>query len=146
MLVRAALPASWATRPRCWARRSRHGNSIEQALEVCAQVRFRPEIALAHLQLAELLLDHYPEERLEALEHLDRAIAELRDMRMQPALERALRRKLQLQGIDAISPSTSIDAVTVAVAREPPDLHPHAAPDGTVTLLFTDIEDSTGLR
>ena len=66
-------------------------------------------------------------------------------MRMQPALERALRRKLQLQGIDAISPSTSIDAVTVAVAREAPDLHLRAAPDGTVTLLFTDIEDSTAL-
>jgi class 3 adenylate cyclase len=31
------------------------------------------------------------------------------------------------------------------VRAEQTDLRPHAAPDGTVTLLFTDIEDSTGL-
>ena len=56
-------------------------------------MRFRPEIALTRLQLAELLLDHYPEERAEALEHLDFAIGEFRDMKMQPSLERALRHK-----------------------------------------------------
>ena len=33
------------------------------------------------------------EERAEALEHLDFAITEFRDMKMQPSLERALRRK-----------------------------------------------------
>ena len=51
---------------------------------------FRPEEALTHLQFAELLLDHYPEERTQALEHLDSAIAEFEDMKMQPSLERAL--------------------------------------------------------
>ena len=56
-------------------------------------MRFRPEIALTRLQLAELLLDQYPDERPEALEHLDCAIAELRDMKRQPALDRALGRK-----------------------------------------------------
>ena len=63
------------------------------ALEVCREMPFRPEEALAHLQLAELLLDHYPEERAEALEHLDTAIAEFRDMKMQPYLEQAVARK-----------------------------------------------------
>ena len=47
-------------------------------------------MALTRLQLAELLLEHYPDERAEALEHLNLAIAELRDMKMQPSLERAL--------------------------------------------------------
>jgi uncharacterized protein (DUF924 family) len=56
-------------------------------------MRFRPEVALTRLQLAELLLDHYPEERAEALGHLDFAINEFRDMKMQPSLERALRHK-----------------------------------------------------
>ena len=56
-------------------------------------MRFWTEVALTRLQLAELLLDHYPEERAEALEHLDFAIGEFRDMKMQPSLERALRRK-----------------------------------------------------
>jgi tetratricopeptide (TPR) repeat protein len=64
-----------------------------QALEAAAKLSFRPETALTRLQLAELLLDHYPNERAEAMEHLDFAIAELTDMKMQPALERALARK-----------------------------------------------------
>ncbi len=45
------------------------------------------------LQLAELLLDHYPDDRAEAMEHLDFAIAEFRDMKMQPSLEQALRHR-----------------------------------------------------
>jgi hypothetical protein len=64
-----------------------------QGLGVCEKVRFRPEIALIRLGLAELLLEHYPDERGAAIEHLDFAIAELRDMKMQPALERALRHR-----------------------------------------------------
>ena len=65
----------------------------DQTLEVCAKIRHRPEIALTRLQLAELLLEHYPDERAEALEHLDVAISEFRDMKMQPSLERALRHR-----------------------------------------------------
>ena len=89
----------------------------EQALEVCGRLRFRPEMALTHLGIAELLLDDAlsspaspiagagetpalpgradPTDpaRAEAMRHLDLAIAELREMKMQPALERALRHK-----------------------------------------------------
>ncbi|MSQ15368.1 MAG: hypothetical protein EXR50_05850, partial [Dehalococcoidia bacterium] len=76
----------------------------QQALEVCAKVRFRPEAALTHLQLAELLLQGASEPgasrkeeadviRKEAMEHLDFAIAEFQAMKMQPSLERALRHK-----------------------------------------------------
>ena len=43
--------------------------------------------------LTELLLEHYPEERTEAQEHLNFAIKEFREMKMQPSLERALRHK-----------------------------------------------------
>ncbi len=64
-----------------------------QAIEACQKIRFRPEIALTRLQLAELLLEHYPGEKPEALGHLDFAIAEFREMKMQPALERALKHK-----------------------------------------------------
>jgi hypothetical protein len=64
-----------------------------QALEVCEKVRFRPEIALTRLSLAELLLEHYPDERAPAIEHLDFAIGEFREMKMQPSLERALRHR-----------------------------------------------------
>jgi tetratricopeptide (TPR) repeat protein len=64
-----------------------------EATKVCSEMRFRPELALTRLQLAELLLEHYPKERAAALEHLDFAISEFRDMKMQPSLERALRHK-----------------------------------------------------
>jgi len=66
----------------------------DQALETAGKIRFRPEIALTHLGLAELLLKDTDEaQRTEALGHLDFAMAEFRDMRMQRSLERALRHK-----------------------------------------------------
>jgi hypothetical protein len=66
---------------------------FNDALEVCAKIGFRPEIALTRLGLAELLLEHYPDERATAMEHLDFAIGEFREMKMQPSLERALRHR-----------------------------------------------------
>jgi tetratricopeptide (TPR) repeat protein len=60
-----------------------------QALESAGKIRFRPELALTHLRLAELLVEDNAA-RSEALDHLDIAIPELRDMHMQPWLERAL--------------------------------------------------------
>jgi tetratricopeptide (TPR) repeat protein len=65
----------------------------KEAIKVATEMRFRPELALTRLQLAELLLEHYPKERAKALEHLDIAISEFRDMKMLPWLERALRHK-----------------------------------------------------
>jgi class 3 adenylate cyclase len=41
---------------------------------------------------------------------------------------------------------TSVDEVASSVAAERPSLRPAAAPDGTVTILFTDIEGSTALN
>jgi class 3 adenylate cyclase len=40
---------------------------------------------------------------------------------------------------------TPIEAIASAVTEERPELARHAAPDGTVTMLFTDIENSTVL-
>jgi ATP/maltotriose-dependent transcriptional regulator MalT len=68
-----------------------------QALQAAGRIQFRPELALTHLRLAELLLDGGDEHaQSEALEHLDVAIPELQDMHMKPGLERglALREKL----------------------------------------------------
>jgi tetratricopeptide (TPR) repeat protein len=65
----------------------------QEAIKVCTEMPFLPELALTRLHLAELLLEHYPEEKKEALEHLDFAIREFREMKMRPSLERALRHK-----------------------------------------------------
>lgn len=40
---------------------------------------------------------------------------------------------------------TPMEAIASAVGEERPDLRSHAAPDGTVTMLFTDIENSSNL-
>lgn len=50
--------------------------------------------------------------------------------------------KVRLQGIG--SGLRSIDAVAQSVQSEHPDLAPVAAPDGSVTIFVSDIEDSTG--
>ena len=83
----------------------------QTALEVCREMPFRPEEALTHLHLAELMLDPSTspalseaeesgqgkdQDRAEVMEHLDTAIAEFRDMKMQPYLERALRHREKL--------------------------------------------------
>ena len=65
----------------------------QKAIKDCTDMKFRPELALTRLQLAELFLEHYPKKRAEAVEHIDFAIAEFRDMKMRPWLERALSHK-----------------------------------------------------
>jgi hypothetical protein len=55
--------------------------------------KFWTELALIHLQLAELLIEHYPQEKKEALEHLDFAIKKFREIIMQASREMALRHK-----------------------------------------------------
>ena len=91
-----------------------------QALEAAGKIRFRPEIALTHLGLVELLLDEARKSepldlrtsqspdlsgaalssamRKEANEHLDLAIAEFQAMKMTPSVEKALALRERLQG------------------------------------------------
>jgi tetratricopeptide (TPR) repeat protein len=104
LLVGAVYKTTGVANPTCVARHlggaaallGRHEEArkhYREAIKVCTEMKFRPELALTRLQLAELLLEHYPKERAQALEHLDFAISEFRDMKMQPWLERALRHK-----------------------------------------------------
>ena len=57
----------------------------------------------------------------------------------------ALALKLKAQGIEGSDLLTSIDTVAKEVLAVQPDLRPHAAPDGTVTIMFSDIEGSTSM-
>ena len=116
------------------------------SIEACTRLGNRPELAITRFHLARLLLDHHPDERAEALAHLDFAIGEFQAMKMAPSLEEAMRLRLHASGADTADPTSSIVAVTKAVQAERPDLSRHAAPDGTVTLLFSDIVDSTPLN
>lgn len=69
----------------------------QEAFKVCTEMRFRPELAQSRLQLTELLLEHFPQEKKEAAEHLDFCIKEFKDMKMQLPLERTLRNKEMLK-------------------------------------------------
>jgi DNA-binding CsgD family transcriptional regulator len=85
----------------------------QQALDSAGKIRFRPELALTHVSLAELLYTESDNSvRSEALEHLDIAISELQDMKMQPALERALALHKSLR------PATRESASDTLTARE----------------------------
>jgi DNA-binding CsgD family transcriptional regulator len=89
-----------------------------QALEAADKIRFRPELALTHLRLAELLLEGGDDKaQLEALEHLDAAIPELQDMHMQPGLERALALREKLTPAAAQEPARQ-SAPDTLTARE----------------------------
>jgi DNA-binding CsgD family transcriptional regulator len=89
-----------------------------QALEAAGRIRFRPELALTHLRLAELLFEGAAQS--EALEHLDVAIPELQDMQMQPGLERglALREKLTPAAAQQQPARQSASASDTLTARE----------------------------
>jgi DNA-binding CsgD family transcriptional regulator len=82
-----------------------------QALTVCEKVRFLPELALIRLDLADVLLEHYQQERAAAAELLNSAIADLQGMQMRPAHERALR-LLKRMGLPAFE-TTGVDSLTV---------------------------------
>jgi DNA-binding CsgD family transcriptional regulator len=65
-------------------------DAYEKAIAACQRVRFRPELALVRLDLAELLLNSFPSERDAAMEQLRLATAEFEAMHMQPSLDRAI--------------------------------------------------------
>jgi class 3 adenylate cyclase len=82
-------------------------------------------------------------DRERALLLLTDAIETAREIGAAGLVERGLGLRLEAQGLSGVDITTSIDDVISAVESERPDLRAHAAPDGTVTILFSDIEDST---
>ena len=60
-----------------------------QAIKICTEIGFLPELALTRLQLAELLLIRYPEQEKEALDLLSYAVKDLYSMKMKPSLKHA---------------------------------------------------------
>lgn len=127
---------------------------LEQAMAIAEKTGDRPMLAWSRVDLASVLLgvvrasaghkaDPSDAERDRALALLAQAIETGREIRAGGLVERALGLRLQAQGLAGVDITTSIDEVISAVESERPDLRAHAAPDGTVTILFSDIEDST---
>jgi class 3 adenylate cyclase len=117
---------------------------FEAALELATRMGDKPHRAMSQLNLAELLLDRDARgDRDRALELLGECLESSRQIGARGISDRALTLRLEAQGLAGVDVTTSIDDVISAVESERPDLRRHAAPDGTVTILFSDIEDST---
>jgi class 3 adenylate cyclase len=116
----------------------------EDALAICGRTGERPIAARSRWELAEVLLERGGDgDRERALELLARTLDVARDLGMRSLVERALATRLEAQGLAGVDVTTSIDSMIEAVSDERPDLSAHVAADGTVTILFSDIEDST---
>jgi class 3 adenylate cyclase len=98
-----------------------------------------------HLHADMLLRRDGPGDREKALSLLSQALDVAERLGMTALLERSLAMKLKAQGVDLSDVGTSIDTVAREALAEHPDLQSHAAPDGTVTIMFSDIEGSTVL-
>ena len=117
---------------------------FDDALSFCRKAGYRPELAWTCCDYADTLKERDATgDRSRAITLLDESLAISSELGMRPLMERVLARKLELQGVASADIRTSIDAVASAVTIERPDLRPHTAPDGTVTILFSDIEGFT---
>jgi class 3 adenylate cyclase len=126
-----------------WDDAERH---FRDALALNAKIRSPRWIAWTHLQHAEMLARRdAPGDREHALGLATDAIDVGEPLGMRVLVQRALALKLKAQGATGSGLYTSIDAIARAIEREQPAFAVAPAPDGTVTIMFSDIEDSTVL-
>jgi class 3 adenylate cyclase/tetratricopeptide (TPR) repeat protein len=117
------------------------------ALQMNQRLKARPLVALTRADFAYMLAERGRSEDLgRANELIGEALRVGGEIGMRGLVERAFSLRLQLQGIDSADVGTSLDAVASEVEEERPDLTGHTAPDGTVTILFSDIEGSTEIN
>ncbi|MDP9237593.1 MAG: AAA family ATPase, partial [Chloroflexota bacterium] len=128
---------------RRWDDAERH---FEYALAFDERIHVWPWLARARHEYARMLHERGAAgdaEKARAL--VGQAVSTFDELGMKKDLERALALKLELQGVSLSNIYTSIDSVARAVETERPAITIHPAPDGTVTIMFSDIEDSTVL-
>jgi class 3 adenylate cyclase len=107
----------------------------------------KPSVAWTCLYFAEMLLDRdAPGDRAEALALLQQVLDISQPLGLTYNINQAVALKLRAQGVASAGIYTSIDRVAEQVRAERPALPEQSvAPDGTVTIMFSDIEDSTVL-
>jgi class 3 adenylate cyclase len=120
---------------------------FEYALAFDRKMGIRPWVAHTQYNYARMLVARdAPGDKQKALALLQQALDTAQALGMAKIIERGLALKLEAQGASMSGVYTSIDAVAHAVREEKPQLPVSAvAPDGTVTIMFSDIEDSTVL-
>ncbi len=119
---------------------------LGNAVEIATRMNDRPGMALSGLGLAKVLLQRdRADDRELALELLSTVLSTAREMGARWIADEALEDRLVAQGLAGVDVTTSIDEMVSALEEEQPDMRAHMAPDGTVAILFSDIEDSTVL-
>ena len=127
-----------------WDDAARH---FESAIEMNTRMGARPWLARSRYEYARTLLaKDEVSDRVRALDLVNPALETAQELGMAKLVEQALELKMRLQGLDPTNLRTSIDAVAATIISEQPDLRQHAAPDGTVTILFSDIESHTAIN
>jgi class 3 adenylate cyclase len=112
-----------------------------------ASLGAHPLVTIGRLEHARLLMDRgAPGDRHRANDLVGQVLDAAGDLGMRTLVDRALALRVRLQGIESADVRSSIDAVASVVEEERPDLRGHTAPDGTVTIFFSDIERSTELN
>jgi class 3 adenylate cyclase len=120
---------------------------FQAAIEFAEKMPSPPIVAQCQLDYGRMLLKRgNPTNVPKAIALLGDAADAAGRMGMKPVLEQALALKLEAQGVDSSDVLTSIDSVASAAQRDRTDLSPHAAPDGKITIMFTDIEASTPIN
>ena len=116
------------------------------ALELSAKMGPASLPIVGSLALAEALVERQGEgDQDRALQLLNDAMDAARDMGSAHFVERALATKLEVQGIDVSQTHRSIYSVAHSVQTGRPDFGKHAAADGTVTLMFSDMQGFTSM-
>ena len=113
-------------------------------LEVCEREQMPVEAGRCHLGLARVALAIGDPSA--SLDHLEAAAQPFRRCGATFFLDQVVELKVQIQGITSDDMQSSIVALNRSVQSEHPDIASHAAPDGTVTIMFSDIENSVPLN
>ncbi len=117
---------------------------FEFALEMSRRLGSPPLLARAQCDFARMLLvRNAAGDREKALRLAGQAHANAAPLGMKLVAERALALRVEAQGLRGVDTRQTVHAVASAVQQKRPDLRSHAAADGTLTLLFSDMADFT---
>ncbi len=121
---------------------------FEKGLEIEKRMRALGMLPRLQCDYAKMLLARgEPRDREKALSLLDEALATCERLGLKGWLDLCLETKLRAQGLESgsVGAKCTIDVIADTLGRKRPDLSAHAAPDGTVTLAFSDMEGFTSM-
>ena len=119
---------------------------FEEAIELDRNMGARGWLPRTQCDYARMLIERdSPGDRERALTLLGEALETSKELELTGWLALCLELKLRAQGVDPSDTKSSIAIVAASVDAKRPDLSPHAASDGTVTLMFSDMVEFTAM-